>query len=311
MNFEAPLRLAALLIPIALAAWYVVARARSSSVTMRFSALEAARRASARSAWKRHLAAGLALLGIAAMVVAFARPVMAVEVPVDQATVVLAMDVSLSMAADDVSPSRIQAAQDAADRFLDLAPPTLRVGLVAFAGNALPVAAPTADRELLREAVRRLGLGQGTAVGEAIFSALDQIALSGPPEGAPAAIVVLSDGETTMGRADSEAATAAVDAGIPVYTIAFGTSAGTVTFDGDVIPVPVNNGALADVAAVTGGTFFEAATEAELRSVFDSLESQIAFEEKEQEVTDRFVGAALIAMIGAVGLSIRWFDRAV
>lgn len=311
MNFEAPLRLAALLIPIALAAWYVVARARSSSVTMRFSALEAARRASARSAWKRHLAAGMALLGIAAMVVAFARPVMAVEVPVDQATVVLAMDVSLSMAADDVSPSRIQAAQDAADRFLDLAPPTLRVGLVAFAGNALPVAAPTADRELLREAVRRLGLGQGTAVGEAIFSALDQIALSGPPEGAPAAVVVLSDGETTMGRADSEAATAAVDAGIPVYTIAFGTSAGTVTFDGDVIPVPVNNGALADVAAVTGGTFFEAATEAELRSVFDSLESQIAFEEQEQEVTDRFVGVALIAMIGAVGLSIRWFDRAV
>lgn len=311
MTFEAPLRLAALLIPLLLATWYVVARARSSSVTMRFSALEAARRVSARSAWKRHVAAALALLGMAAMVVAFARPVMAIEVPVDQATVVLAVDVSLSMAAEDVAPSRIEAAQDAADRFLDLAPSTLRVGLVAFAGNALPVAAPSADRDLVREAVQRLGLGQGTAVGEAIFASLEQIELSSPPDGVPAAIVVLSDGETTMGRPDSEAAAAAVDAGIPVYTIAFGTQSGTVTLDGEIIPVPVNEGALEDVASVTGGTFFEAGTEAELRSVFDSLESQIAYEEEEQEVTDRFVGGALVAIIGAVGMSIRWFDRAV
>jgi Ca-activated chloride channel family protein len=311
MTFEAPVRLAALLIPVVLTAWYVISRARSGAVTMRFSALEAARRASARSAWKRHVAAGLALLGMSAMVVAFARPVMAIEVPVDQATVVLAIDVSLSMAAEDVSPSRIEAAQDAADRFLDLAPSSLRVGLVAFAGNALPVAAPSADRELVREAVRRLGLGEGTAVGEAIYSSLDQVQLSAPPEGVPAAIVVLSDGETTMGRPDAEAAAAAEQAGIPVYTIAFGTSAGFVTFDGEVIPVPVNDGALADVAAATGGTFFEAANEAELRSVFDSLESQIAFEERDQEVTDRFVGAALVALVVAVALSIRWFDRAV
>jgi Ca-activated chloride channel family protein len=311
VSFEAPVRLAGLLLPLLLAVWYLISRARSGTVTMRFSALEAARRASVRSAWKRHLAAGLVLVGMAAMVVAFARPVMAVEVPVDQATVVLAIDVSLSMAAEDVAPSRIEAAQDAAGRFLDLAPSTLRVGLVAFAGNALPVAAPSADRELVREAVRRLGLGQGTAVGEAIFSSLDQIQIAAPPEGVPAAIVVLSDGETTMGRPDAEAAAAAVAADIPVYTIAFGTSSGTVTFDGEIIPVPVNEGALADVAAATGGTFFEAANEAELRSVFDSLESQIAFEEQDQEVTDRFVGAALIALVAAVALSIRWFDRAV
>jgi Ca-activated chloride channel family protein len=311
MTFEAPLRLAGLFVPILLTIWYIVARARSSAVTMRFSALEAARQASARSVWKRHIAAALALVGIVALVVAFARPVMAVEVPVEQATVVLAIDVSLSMAAEDVAPSRIEAAQDAADRFLGLAPSTLRVGLVAFAGNALPVAAPTFDRGLLREAVGRLGLGQGTAVGEAIFSSLEQIAVAAPPEGVPAAIVVLSDGETTMGRPDSEAAAAAVQAGVPVYTIAFGTSRGTVTFEGEIIPVPVNEGALADVAEVTGGTFFEAATEAELRSVFDSLESQIAFEEEEQEVGDRFVGGALVALVGSVALSIRWFGRVI
>ncbi len=311
MSFEAPIRLAALLVPLGLAVWYLVSRARSESVVIRFSAMEAARRAASATLWKRHLAAVLALLGMVAMVVAFARPVMAVNVPVDQATIVLAMDVSLSMAADDVAPSRLEAAQDAADRFLDLAPTTLRVGLVAFAGNALPVAAPTDDRALVREAVRRLGLGQGTAVGEAVFSSLEQIRLAAPPEGAPAAIVVLSDGETTMGRPDAEAAQAAVADGIPVYTIAFGTAAGEVTFEGQTIPVPVNQGALADVAESTGGTFFEAATEAQLRSVFDSLETQIAFEEEERQVTDRFVGGALIALVAAVALSIRWFDRAI
>ena len=311
MSFEAPIRLAGLLVPVALAAWYVVARARSEMVSMRFSALEAARRASRLTMWKRHTAAALALVGIIALVVAFARPVMAVNVPVDQATIVLAIDVSLSMAADDVAPSRLEAAQDAADRFLDPPPEPLRVGLVAFAGNALPVTGPTQDRDLLREAVGRLGLGQGTAVGEAVYSSLDQIRLAAPPEGAPAAIVVLSDGETTMGRPDAEAAQAAVADGIPVYTIAFGTRSGQITFEGQTIPVPVNQGALADVAAATGGAFFEAATESELRSVFDSLESQIAYEEEERQVTDRFVGGALVALVAAVVLSIRWFDRAI
>lgn len=311
MTFEAPVRLAALLVPLLLVAWYLLARARSEAVVMRFSAMEAARRATAASAWKRHLSAALALLGMVAAVVAFARPVMAVPVPVDQATVVLAIDVSLSMAADDVTPSRLEAAQDAADRFLDLAPSSLRVGLVAFAGNALPVTAPTSDRELVREAVRRLGLGQGTAVGEAVYSSLELIDVAAPPEGAPATIVVLSDGETTMGRPDEEAAAAAATKGIPVYTIAFGTSAGEVTFEGETIPVPVNQGALADVAAATGGTFFEAADEGELRSVFDAVESQIAYERQERQVTDWFAGLALVAMVAAVGFSIRWFDRAI
>ncbi|MDH4116686.1 MAG: VWA domain-containing protein [Acidimicrobiia bacterium] len=311
MSFEAPVRLGLLVLPLVLAAWYAVTRLRGEATLARFSALEAARQASRRTSWKRHVSAVLALVGIAGLVVAFARPVMAVEVPVEQATIVLAIDVSLSMAADDVAPSRLEAAQDAARRFVDLAPETLRVGLVAFAGNALPVAAPTADRGLVREAIGRLGLGQGTAVGEAVFASLDQLRLSGPPEGVPAAIVVLSDGETTMGREDAEAAAAAAQAGVPVYTIAFGTEAGEIAFEGETIPVPVNQGALADVAAATGGSFFEAASESELAGVFDSLESQIAYEEQDRQVTDRFVGIALATLVGAVALSIRWFDRAI
>jgi Ca-activated chloride channel homolog len=309
MTFEEPIRLVALLAPLLLASWYVLGRLRGEAILIRFSALEAARRASARGAWKRHVAAVLALTGMVAMVVAFARPVMAVQVPVEQATLVLAMDVSLSMEADDVSPSRLAAAQQAARRFLELAPETLRVGLVAFAGNALPVAPPSADRAFVAAAIERLGLGEGTAVGEAVFASLDQIAVSAPPEGVPAAIVVLSDGETTMGRPDVDAAAAAVEAGIPVYTIAFGTADGEIVFDGEIVPVPVNDGALQQVAEITGGAFFEAASESELRSVFDALESRIAFEPEQRQVTDRFVGVALVALVAAMALSIRWFDR--
>jgi Ca-activated chloride channel family protein len=310
MTFQQPYRLLALAIPLLITVWYLAARARRERVAVRFSAMEAAHAASGRTGgWRRSLGAGLAIVGMLASVVAFARPVMAVQVPVEQATIVLAVDVSLSMAATDISPTRIQAAQEAARRFLQLAPSTLRVGLVAFAGTALPVAPPDQDKTLVTEAINRLGLGQGTAVGEAIFSALDLIKVSQPPEGAPAAIVVLSDGETTMGRPDAQAAQAAMDAGIPVNTIAFGTGSGTVTFQGEVIPVPVNDGALRQIAADTGGSFFQAASESELRSVFDSLESQIAYEPDEVEVTDRFAGLALLAMAVGVALSIRWFDR--
>lgn len=311
MSFEEPVRLLALSAPLLLAVWYVTARMRGEATLVRFSALEAARRASARSVWKRHVAAGLALVGVVAMVLAFARPVMAVQVPVEQATIMLAMDVSLSMDADDVAPTRLEASQQAALRFLELAPETLRVGLVAFAGNALPVAPPSADRTLVSTAIGRLGLGEGTAVGEAVFASLEQIALSAPPDGAPAAIVVLSDGETTMGRPDADAAAAAVEAGIPVYTIAFGTPTGEIFFDGQRVAVPVNEGALAEVADASGGAFFEAASEAELRSVFDSLESTIAYESQQRQVTDRFVGVALVAVIAAIAVSIRWFDRMV
>jgi Ca-activated chloride channel family protein len=309
MSFAAPLRLVAAVVPLGLLAWYLLARYRREQVAVRFSALSTAMAAGPGRGWRRHLSAGLALLGLLAMVVAFARPTMAIPVPIDQATVVLAMDVSLSMEADDVDPSRLEAAQDAARRFLALAPSTLRVGLVAFAGTALPVTGPTDDRVLLGAAVDRLGLGEGTAVGEAIFAALDEIAGSAPPDGAPAAIVVLSDGETTMGRPDAEAAAAAVEAGIPVYTIAFGTQRGLIEFQGEIVPVPVNEGALADVAAATGGEFFAAASESELRRVFDELESQIAFEVQDREVTDWMAAAGLVVLAAAVGLSIRWFDR--
>lgn len=185
------------------------------------------------------------------------------------------------------------------------------MGLVAFAGTALPVGGPDTPREVVREAVSRLALGQGTAVGEAIFTGVDLIRRSAPPEGAPAALVVLTDGESTMGRPESEAVVVAQQAGIPIHTIAFGTERGVVEFQGEIIPVPVNEGVLASVAEATGGTFSVAASEGELRQVLDSVGSQIAYETEDREVTDWFAAGGLVAVALAVAASLRWFGRVV
>lgn len=312
MTFDAPARLLGLILPLGLAVWYLIQRRVGRRFIVRFSSLELAEAvAPRRPGWRRHLTAAAALTGIVILTLGFARPVVAVPVPVEQATLVLAIDVSLSMAAEDVAPTRMVAAQQAALTFLELAPEELRIGVVAFAGTALPVVAVGADRALVAEAVGRLGLGQGTAVGEAIFSSVDQIRLSSPPEGVPAAIVVLSDGETTMGRPESEAVVAARQAGIPVHTIAFGTPRGMVTFEGETIPVPVNPGAMVAVAEATGGIFFRVATESELGRVLELLGTQIGYETKEREVTDWFAAAGLLAAALGVAGSLRWFGRVV
>ena len=309
MSFESPLRLIGLLVPLVLISWYLGSYARNERRVVQFSSLRLATTPSQGSGWRRHLPAVLAVLSMVALVLAFARPVMAVPVPVDEASIVVAVDVSLSMGAEDVDPSRIEAAKRSATRFVEVAPDTLRIGLVAFAGTALPVTAPTTDHDLVTEGIRRFGLGQGTAVGEAIFSSLDAIVASAPPEGAPAAVVVLSDGETTMGRDELEGAGSAAELGIPVYTIAFGTLGGSIDVEGERVPVPVNEGALAEVAERTGGRFFRAASAAELSSVLSDIESQIAFEIEDRPVGDWVAGAGLGLLALAAAASIRWFDR--
>ena len=230
------------------------------------------------------MAATLLALGLVSLVVALARPVMADEVGVERGTVVLAIDVSLSMAADDVDPTRLDAAKEAALAFLDQAPADISLGLVTFAETAQVDLAPSLDRAPLRRAVESMTLRPGTGIGEAIFASLDALAAVGaidplpgspldgptttvaatPPRDradgdAPARIVVMSDGETTMGRPNEQAARAAADAGVPVWTIAFGTTHGTIDYEGQVVLVPTNGPALAEVAEATGGKSFTAA----------------------------------------------------
>lgn len=312
MSVDAPIRLLSLVIPLALVAWLVFAHSRRPRQVVTFSSLDLAERVAPRSSgWRRWVTAIAGVLGVAVLAVAFARPVVAVPIPQEQASLVLAVDVSLSMGSNDVDPSRIVAAQEAATAFAEIAPDDLRIGLVAFAGTALSVLTPDTDRAPLETAIERLGLGQGTAIGEAIFASLDQLERSIPDPEVPTAVVVLSDGETTVGRPDSDAIAAAIESGVPVYTISFGTQNGVVTFGGEMIPVPVAPEPLRQIASATGGQFFETADESDLSQILRAIGSEIAFETEDRDVTDWFAGSGMALISLAIAGSIRWFGRIV
>jgi Ca-activated chloride channel family protein len=323
MTFLAPERLALVALPIALAIAYLIVQRRRSRYAMRFASVDLLDQvAPDRPGWRRHVAALAFLAAVCLLVVGMARPAAAMEVPA-QASIVLALDVSYSMEATDVSPNRLAAAQDAARRFLELVPGGVRVGLVAFDRSARALVPPTTDRVRLEGAIDRLKLGPGTAIGEAIYVGLEQLPKADAPAASPAAsgvdagqaepaagsIVLLSDGKTTVGRSESTAARAAAAAGVPISTIAFGTARGVVTVDGQRVQVPVDKGALKSVARTSGGRFFEAASADQLRGVFEDIGKRVGTIREEREVTDLVVGAALVAAVGAAAASLAWFSR--
>ena len=294
-------------------AWVAVARRRRRDV-LRFTNVELLDViAPTEPGWRRHVPAALFLAALTLLVVGFAQPVREVQVGDERATVILAIDTSLSMEADDVRPTRLEVAQEAARAFVEDLPDELDVGLVTFNGTPTVAVAPTRDREALTAAIDAVELGEGTAIGEAVFTSLDAVA--GAPGGengepAPARIVVMSDGETTTGRDDAEGAAAASDAGVPVDTIAFGTADGTIEDeDGGVQPVPVAPEPLAEIAASTGGTAFEADSLDELGAAYADIGGVVGYDEVQRDVSGWFVGGgiALLALAGA--LSLRWSQR--
>jgi Ca-activated chloride channel family protein len=263
--------------------------------------------------WRRHAPAVLFLVALACLVLGFAEPVRAARVGEDRATVVLAIDTSLSMEADDVSPSRLEVAQEAAREFVADLPPELNVGLVTFNGSTSTAAPPSQDRDALVAAIDALELGAGTAIGDAIFTALDAVAAAPAGEGeeaAPARIVVMSDGETTVGRANAEASEAAAAAGVPVDTIAFGTPDGEIEGErGAPEPVPVAPEPLAEIAAATGGTTFEADSLDELAGVYSDIGSVVGYDEVDKDISGWFVGSGIALLALAGSLSLLWSQR--
>lgn len=266
-------------------------------------------------AWKRHVAVGAAVLSLAALNVAFAKPADQVDVPRDRATIVVAIDVSRSMIAEDVQPNRLDAAKAAATDFLGKLPPRFNVALVAFAGTASVVVAPTTDRGLVARAIDNLQVAPSTAIGEGIYSALDAMALAPvdpdhPDEPAPGAIVLLSDGYTNIGRRSATAAQEAKKRGIPIYAIAYGTEDGYVVDGGRREPVPVNHEELQRVADLSGGKKFSAGSSGELREVYAAIAKSIGYVKEEQEVTEIYTGYALgfavLAAIAVISLGARW-----
>ncbi|BCB82120.1 VWA domain-containing protein [Phytohabitans flavus] len=317
MSFESPLRLWLLVGVVAIAVLYLVLQRRRSRYAVRFTNLRLLDRvAPKRPAWRRHLPASLFLVMMALLVLGFARPSDDVRVQRERATVIVAVDVSLSMLATDVPPDRLTAAKSAARDFVEGLPKEFNVGLVGFAGNASVFVAPDTNREAMYGGIDRLAEGsageQGTAIGEAIYAALGSIqsldaeAASEPP---PARVVVLSDGANTAGRDPDEASAEATSAGIPVDTIAFGTASGAIEGAGRRMSVPVDGDTLEAVARQTGGTYHEAGSSDELRAVYEDIGSSVGYITERQDVSARFIGIGLLFALAAAAGSMLWFAR--
>jgi len=311
LMFLAPERFALLLVPIAFTALYLVRQRRRRAYVVRYTDLDLIDSvAPRRPGLRRHLVAAVYVAAIVLLVVAAARPALATEVP-NEPTVVLAFDTSLSMEATDVTPSRMVAAREAAHRFMEVVPAGVSVGLVAFDQTARVVIPPTTSKMVVDRAIDRLSLGQGTAIGEAIYTSLDllEAEVRADGEDAGGSIVLMSDGETTIGRPEEPAAREAQRRGVKVSTVAFGTDHGSVVVDFMTVPVPVDREALRNIAETTGGKEFQAESAEEIVSVFEDLGEGVGTRTEPREITDGLAIAALVtAAVAAVG-SLAWFAR--
>jgi Ca-activated chloride channel family protein len=313
IRFLAPWWLLAVLPVLAVAGVYVWRQFRKRQYAMKFTNVDLLRNLAPKGlGWRKHVPAVAFLLSMLVLSLALARPSVDKKEPLERATVILAIDVSLSMESDDVAPTRIQAAQEAAKAFVNELPPSYNLGLVSFAKSANVLVSPTKDRSAVVAGIDGLTLAEATATGEAVFTSLDAIR-SVPADGAdgapPARIVLLSDGYRTSGRSIEDAATAAEQANVPVSTIAFGTDAGVAQIRGTPYRVPVDRQSLQQLADSTKGYFYEAASVSELKKVYEDMGSSIGHRVEPREVTQWYAGAALLLALLAASLSLVWTSR--
>lgn len=272
--------------------------------------------------------AALFVTALAVMVVAFARPQMSIGLPHREGTVILAFDVSNSMLATDLKPTRMDAAKDAARAFVDDQPDTIKIGVVAFNNGALITQPPTSNRSETLAAIDRLTPGGATSLGQGIFSALSAIA-GKPltlPEGATAAdvedvdigyyssaaIVVLSDGENTAGPDAQAVAELASTAGVHIYPIGIGSPAGTVVqIDGFSVATALDEQTLSQIASVTNGTYYNAADAKTLTQVYGNIDLRTVIDAEKTEVTALFAGISTILLLVGGVMSMLWFGRLV
>ena len=265
--------------------------------------------------WRRHLAVGLSILSLLTLTLAFAKPKDQVAVPRERATIVVTIDVSLSMEASDVAPNRIEAAKSAAAAFVLSLPPKFNVALVSFAGTATTLVPPTLDRGAVTAAIGALHPQPSTAIGEGIYTSLAALSQvppdpKDPKAVAPARIVLLSDGKTQVGRASDDAARDARNQKVPIYTIAYGTDDGYIEVSGRREPVPVDRAELARVSRISGGEAYTATSAGELKDVYKDIGTSVGKEKVDKEVTSRYAGFglvfAILAALGMISLGARW-----
>jgi Ca-activated chloride channel family protein len=313
IRFLEPLWLLALIPVLAVAAFYVYRQLRRRAYAVRFTNVALLEKVAPKGLGaRRHFAAGAFLLMLVTLASALARPATDAKQPLERATVMVAIDVSLSMQASDVAPTRIEAAKEAAKQFVKTLPDSYNIGLVSFAKSASVLVSPGKDKAAVEQAIDGLQLAEATATGEAVFTCLSAIqsvpadGASGPP---PARIVLLSDGYRTAGRPIEDAAAAAAAANVPVSTIAFGTDQGRVEIQGQSQPVPVDRLSLQKLAETTRGHYYEAASLTELKQVYQDMGSSIGFKTVPREITQWYVGVGLLFAFAAAGMSLLWTSR--
>jgi Ca-activated chloride channel family protein len=319
VSFQAPLFLAGLVL-VPLFAWAYVAHGRRRAQAASAFALAPVQPSVVprRPGWRRHVPMAAYALALAALVIALARPETTVAVPDERASIMLVTDISGSMQATDVQPSRLVAARQAAERFLRTVPRDIRVGAIAFNQNPRALSSPTKDRDVVRAAIARLKPSGGTATGDALDAALTilgrQRSADGSKNPPPAAIVLLSDGASVRGADPVDVAQKAADQKIPIYTIALGTEQGTIQAPGAggrtvTKQVPPDREAMAQVARISGGQTFTPTDADALSAVYEKLGSQVGTKMEERQTTAWWAGGAIALMAVGGAFSLAVFGR--
>lgn len=316
MTLISPDRLWLLLGVAGLVVAYVVAQRRHTAPAVRHPDLALIDSFAPRfGGWRRHLTAFALVLALTALVVGLARPAHAVTVERKEAVVMLTLDVSKSMTATDVAPTRLAAAQKAAKEFVESAPEGYRIGLVTFDAETHTLASPTTDRAELLAAIDGLEAANGTAAGDGLKTSVDVLKADATAKGATAdddtyrAVILLADGDSSTGTTLDQAADGAVDEDIPVFTIAYGTADATIVVDGKTMDAGADPEAIAAVADKTGGTDYTASTGEELSSVYDQIGTTIGTATENQELTVplSLLAAALLGL--AIVATTAWTPR--
>jgi Ca-activated chloride channel family protein len=329
-----------LLVPV-LVLFYLWAQRRRQKFAIRYASLMLVKDALGRGpGFRRHIPALLFLVSLTVMIFALARPFATISLPSNRGTVILALDISGSMRAQDIKPTRMEAAKQAALEFVNKQPPRVRIGVAAFSGTAALVQAPTTAREDIRGAIERLMLQRGTAIGSGILVSLDAIledeqpgqtpaslsapsdpllpAPPSPPEPDPVApgsnnsavIVLLSDGQNNQGPDPLDAAEKAANRGIRIYTVGLGSARGDVIgFEGRSFRVGLDEASLKRIAQNTGGQYFKANDAGDLMKIYKSLSTRLIVGKDQTEVTALFTAIAIALLLLAGTLSLLWFNR--
>jgi Ca-activated chloride channel family protein len=333
MSFIWPAMLFSLFVIPLMVGGYLLFQRRRRRLAARYSSFGLTQTASSGGLGvRRHLPPALFLAGFTILAIALARPQAVVSLPRNEGVVILAFDVSGSMAADDLKPTRMEAAKAAAQEFVQRQPSSVQIGVVAFSDSGFAVQPPTDDQDAILAAISRLTPQRGTSLAQGILASLDTIAratgqtpvLQGDlsptpiptptpvPEGTymPAVILLLTDGENTAPPNPFDAVQTAVDRGVRIYTIGIGSAAGTLLHvNGFTVQTQLDEAMLKQISQITGGEYYTAENEADLQTIYENLDPQLVVKPEKMEVTSLFAGASVFIMLVGGMFSLLWFSR--